>query len=416
MPVQEFEYLDGRLCCEAVALETVADAVGTPAYVYSSQAIRDNYRSYDQSLARIPHEIHYAVKANSSLAVLALLGAEGAGFDIVSAGELYRVLRAGGDPAKVVYSGVGKTKAEIRYALEQRTGRFCCESRQELAVLRELAAAMGSTPNVALRVNPDISAETHPYIATGLGEHKFGIAVEEAEALYRDATAWAPLQFTSVSCHIGSQIFDTRVFQEALCQLLALTVRLRSEGITIRTVDLGGGLGVAYRAGQRSTSIGAFGRMLCDAMEGTGLHLALEPGRSVVGQAGVLLTRVLYRKQSAGKTFLVVDGAMNDLLRPALYQAHHEILPTSPRHGPDVPVDVVGPVCESGDFLASQRDLPPCEQGDLLAVATAGAYGFVQSSNYNSRPRAAEVMIEGNSFRVVRRREDREDLVRGESV
>ncbi len=416
MPVQGFQYLDGRLRCEAVSMDSVAEAVGTPVYVYSSQAIRDNFRSYDRSLAAIPHDIHYAVKANSSLAVLALLAAEGAGFDIVSGGELYRVLRAGGDPAKVVYSGVGKTRIEMQYALEQRIGGFCCESSQELAVLRELAVATGTNPNVALRVNPDINASTHPYIATGLSEHKFGIGVDEAEALYRSAEEWAPLRFTSVSCHIGSQIFDTGVFEEALRQLLALTMRLRRGGIAIGTVDLGGGLAVGYEPGQPSASIGAFGRMLCDALEGTGLRLALEPGRSIVGQAGVLLTRVLYRKQTSGKTFVVVDGAMNDLIRPALYQAHHEILPTSPRNGPRAPVDVVGPVCESGDFLASQRDLPPCEQEDLLAVATAGAYGFVQSSNYNSRPRAAEVLIDGEHFRIVRQREGREDLVRGESV
>lgn len=416
MPVQEFQYLDGRLRCEAVSLDAVAEAVGTPVYIYSSRAIRENFRSYARSLAAIPHDIHYAVKANSSLAVLALLAAEGAGFDIVSGGELYRVLRAGGDPAKVVYSGVGKTRTEIQYALTQRIGKFCCESSQELAVLRELAVATGTTPNVGLRVNPDINAETHPYIATGLSEHKFGVGVEEAEALYRSTEAWAPLRFSSVSCHIGSQIFDTGVFEEALRQLLALAMRLRRTGIAIGTVDLGGGLAVGYRAGQPSASIEAFCRMLCNALEGTGLRLALEPGRSIVGQAGVLLTRVLYRKQTSGKTFLVVDGAMNDLIRPALYQAHHEILPASPRNGPRAPVDVVGPVCESGDFLASQRDLSPCEQGDLLAVATAGAYGFVQSSNYNSRPRAAEVLIEGEQFRIVRRREDQEDLVRGESV
>ena len=416
MPVQEFHYRDGRLHCEAVGLAEIAAAAGTPTYVYSSRAIRDNYRSYAVSLAGIPHDIYYAVKANSSLAVLALLAAEGAGFDIVSGGELYRVLQAGGDPAKVVYSGVGKTRAEMRYALERGIEAFHCESREELAVLRELAAAAGGSPRVALRVNPNIDARTHPYIATGLSEHKFGIGLAEAEELYRDPDAWAPVQFTGVSCHIGSQVFDTQAFEEALRQLLALAGRLRERGLGIRSVDLGGGLAVGYETGQASASIPAYGRMLTGLLQGTGFRLGLEPGRSIVGQAGALLARVLYRKPSASKTFLVVDAAMNDLIRPALYQAHHEVLPAQRNDGPRAPTDVVGPVCESGDFLASQRDLPRCEPGDLLAFATAGAYGFVQASNYNSRPRAAEVLVEGKRFRVVRQRESWDDLVRGETV
>lgn len=416
MPLQEFPYREGRLHCEGVALDSIATNAGTPTYVYSAAAIRTNFREYDRALAPIPHEIRYSVKANSSLAVLGLLAAEGSGFDIVSGGELYRVLRAGGDPGKVVYSGVGKTRGEIRYALEQRIGAFHCESIQELAILREVAAETGAPAEVALRVNPDIDAKTHPYIATGLSEHKFGIPLSEAEALYRVATEWEPLRFTSISCHIGSQIFDIPVFEAALEQLLGLAERLRDAEAPIRTIDLGGGLAVGYGSDQESPSIAAYGAMLADALEGRGFVLGVEPGRSIVGRAGVLLARVLYRKTAGTKTFLVVDGAMNDLLRPALYDAHHEIRPARLREGPLTKCDIVGPVCESGDFLATDRDLPPCDPGDLVAVATAGAYGFVQSSNYNSRPRAAEVLVDGDGFRVVRQRETREDLVRGESL
>ena len=416
MPLQGFPPRNGQLQCEGVGLEEIADAVGTPTYVYSANAIRENLRVYGRSLERIPHEIRYSVKANSSLAILALLHAEGASFDIVSGGELYRVLEAGGDPAKVVYSGVGKTHAEMRYALERGIGAFHCESSQELVALRRLAAEMDLPTNVGLRVNPDIDAKTHPYIATGLSEHKFGIPLVEAESMYREADSWSPLRFTSLSCHIGSQIFDMQVYQAAVRQMLALGQRLRQEGVPIETIDLGGGLGVGYRTHEPSASIETYGQMLSEAFEGTGFRLGLEPGRSIVGQAGVLLTRVLYRKAAERKTFLVTDGAMNDLLRPALYEAHHEVVPVRRNDGPLSQCDIVGPVCESGDFLATERELPPCEAGDLLAVATAGAYGFVQSSNYNSRPRAAEVLVDRDRFRVIRRRESKEDLVRGETV
>ncbi len=416
MPLQQFHYVDDRLHCEQVRLSSVAQSVGTPAYVYSSQAIRDNYRAYRRAFAGIRHDIHYAVKANSSLAVLGLLASEGAGFDIVSAGELYRVLRAGGDPGSVVYSGVGKTRTEVRYALSRGIGAFLCESAQELGVIREEAVASGRRPAVGLRVNPDIDAKTHPYIATGLSEHKFGIAIAEAEALYADSDRWRPLRVTNLSCHIGSQIFDLQVFGEALDQLLALAMRLRGRGVPIRTIDLGGGLGVGYTQDQPSVSIEAYGALVTKRLAGTGFRLGLEPGRSIVGQAGALLTQVLYCKSGGRKTFVVVDGAMNDLIRPALYSAHHEVLPERLREGEGRRCDVVGPVCESGDFLATGRRLQPCESGDLLAIATAGAYGFVLSSNYNSRPRAAEVLVARNRFSTVRARETYEDLVRGETV
>ncbi len=415
-PVQGFRYRSGQLCCEDFGLAAVADRVGTPTYVYSARAIRENYRAYEEALGDVPHRIHYAVKANSSLAVLALLAKEGAGFDIVSGGELHRVVRAGGDPRSVVYSGVGKTESELQFALRSGVGMIHCESEPELALLRDLATRLGVAPEVGLRVNPDIDAQTHPYIATGLSEHKFGVTVEDAGRLYGDARRWRPLRLSSVSCHVGSQIRDLAVFTEVVEQMLELAGRLRGAGLPIESLNLGGGLGVGYARGEESTSIPAYGRLLAEKFRGQGLRLGIEPGRSIVGQAGILLARVLFRKRSGKKTFLVVDGAMNDLVRPALYQAHHEILPVQRRDTPAVRCDVVGPICESGDFLAADRMLPASEPGDLLAVATAGAYGFVLSSNYNSRPRAAEVLIDASELRVVRKRETLNDLIRGEDA
>ena len=416
MPTQKFHYIDDIFCCHEVPLETIAEQAGTPSYVYSGDAIRENYRAYDRALAGLEHDIHYAVKANSSLGILSLLAEEGAGFDIVSGGELYRVLKAGGDPSRVVFSGVGKTSEELRYALEQEIGRFNCESDGELRLLRELAAQIGRKPEVSLRVNPDIDAETHPYIATGLREHKFGIGLAEAERIYRQAAELHPLRLNGIGCHIGSQIFNIGAFAEALQRVLELAGRLRGFGVPIEALDLGGGLGVEYETGKQSPSIADYGRMLCAALAGANFRLGIEPGRSIVGQAGVLLTRVLYRKAGEGKVFAIVDAAMNDLIRPALYRAHHEVLPVRRSGRPVELTDVVGPVCESGDFLAKGRAMPRAEPGDLLAIATTGAYGFVLASNYNSRPRAAEALVEGGSVRIVRRRELREDLIRGEVV
>ena len=414
MPLSGFERRQGELYCEGASLSAIAEKAGTPTYVYSGTAICDNYRSYAEALSTLPHEIHYAVKANSSLGVLALLAREGAGFDIVSGGELFRVLQAGGDPARGVVSGVGKTRQEMVYALEQGTGWFNCESEAELRILAELASDAGAAPSVALRVNPNVDAETHPYIATGLHAHKFGIDIVEAERIYRRADEFAPLRLEGVSCHIGSQIFNTQAFFDALDLVLALIERLRDDGLHITQLDLGGGLGVAYKPADTTPDIADYASRLAAKLQGRNLKLTLEPGRSIVGQAGVLLTRVLYRKPNAAKTFIVVDAAMNDLIRPALYQAHHEIVPVIDRHRPSLRADVVGPVCESGDFLAKDRDMPDVQPGELLAAATAGAYGFVLASNYNSRPRAAEVLVEGDRWRVIRDRETLDDLIRGE--
>ena len=415
MPLSGFQRRSGELYCERTPLSEIAAGAGTPCYVYSSEAIRRNYRAYDRALGELPHAVHYAVKANSSLAVLALLAEEGAGFDIVSGGELFRVLEAGGDPGRVVFSGVGKSRNEMAYALDVGIGAFNCESDQELTVLREVACEKGAAPRVALRLNPDISAETHPYIATGMSDHKFGVDIQTAEALYRRAAEFAPLRIEGVSCHIGSQIFDTQAFFDALDRLLALIDRLAAAGVEIRKLDLGGGLGIAYRDSESTPPIDAYASRLAEILAGRDLELALEPGRSIVGQAGVLLSRVTYRKQGASKVFVIVDAAMNDLLRPALYQSHHEILPVVARSRPSIRADVVGPVCESGDFLAREREMEDLAPGDLIAVATAGAYGFVQASNYNSRPRPAEALVDGDQWRIVRERESYRDLIQGET-
>jgi diaminopimelate decarboxylase len=356
------------------------------------------------------------VKANSSIAVLALLAKAGAGFDIVSGGELYRVLQAGGDPAKVVFSGVGKTAAEVEYALASGIHSFNCESESELALIDSLAARRGVRAGFSLRVNPDVDASTHPYISTGLTEHKFGIPIADARNVYERARQFRSLTPNGVSCHIGSQILDPAPILEALDKVLALAAELRAAGLPIGHLDLGGGLGIAYRTGDEPTPISTFIDNLKQRLGSAGLAVMVEPGRSIAGPAGILLARVLYRKRNGEKEFIIVDAAMNDLIRPALYRAHHEIIPVRRNALPPVTADVVGPVCETGDFLARDRQMANVMPGDFVAVCSAGAYGFVQASNYNSRPRAPEVMVEGAGWRVIRCRETYQDLVRGETI
>src|ERR1039457_1255491 len=402
-----FHYSNQDLYCENVALADIARQAGTPAYVYSSAAILENYRAYDEALGELPHTVCYAVKANSSLGILALLAKAGAGFDIVSGGELYRVVRAGGDPAKVVFSGVGKTAGEVDYALESGIHMFNCESEPELALIDALAARRGAKAGFAIRVNPDVDASTHPYISTGLREHKFGIDIAEAEAVYQRTRAFPNLVAEGVSCHIGSQLMDTNPILEALGRVLTLVERLRAQGFTIKHIDLGGGLGVAYQAHEQAPEIRGFIAQLRGRLHGARLRMMLEPGRSIVGPAGVLLTRVLYRKKSGDKEFVIVDAGMNDLIRPALYRSHHEILPLRKSARPEIVADVVGPVCETGDFLARGRKVANAAPGDYLAVLTAGAYGFVLSSNYNSRPRAPEVLVDGATWRIIDRKSTR---------
>lgn len=416
MLAETYSYRDDTLFCEQTPLADIAHAVATPCYVYSAEAIRSRFRRYRDALAGPPGSICYAVKANSNLSILALLASEGAGFDIVSGGELFRVIAAGGDSARVVFSGVGKTREEIEYALTQGVACFNCESWDEMALIDSLAQRLGKRPRVAFRVNPDIDARTHKHISTGKKVNKFGVDIEQAREFYARAHTLAAVEANGISCHIGSQIFDMDQLLAAADRVLLLVEELRAAGIAIRHLDMGGGLGVAYQPGEETPSIETLLAGLRDKVSGRGLALQLEPGRSIVASAGVMLTRVLYRKDNPAKNFVIVDASMAELIRPVLYEAWHEIVPLRRADRPRITVDVVGPVCESGDFLAADRELPLVFPGDYLAVCTAGAYGFVQASNYNSRPRPAEVLVEGGSYRVIRERESFEDLIRGESL
>ena len=412
--MRTFGYREKALYCEGVALAEIAARAGTPCYVYSSAAILEDFRAYDNGFGGAPHAICYAVKANGNLAVLRLLAQAGAGFDIVSGGELFRVLKAGGDPAKVVFSGVGKTAAEIDEALAAGIFSFNCESEPELALIDALAHRRAVKARVALRVNPDVETDTHHYISTGRLAHKFGVDIGEAGSIYDRARKLENLLIEGVSCHIGSLLLDSGPLLEAVDLVLALIDRLRAQGFDIRHADLGGGLGVAYRPDETTPSIADFVAKIKSKFEGRGLRVVLEPGRSIVAAAGVLLTKALYRKKTGDKDFVIVDAGMNDLIRPALYDAYHEILPVRRDRRPPIRADIVGPVCETGDFLARDREAPEVMPGDVLAVCTAGAYGFVQASTYNARRLPAEVLVEGDRWRVVRERETYEDLIRGE--
>ncbi len=409
-----FTYRDGELFAEGVALSDIAARFGTPTYVYSRAAIEAGYKAYADALAGNAGMVCYAVKANSNLGVLNLLARLGAGFDIVSSGELERVLAAGGNASRIVFSGVGKSRDDMRRALEAGVHCFNVESRNELERLQNVAAAMEMKAPVSLRVNPDVDAGTHPYIATGLKENKFGIAIDEAEAVYAQAASLPNLEVIGVDCHIGSQLTSLEPFLDALDRLLALIDRLNERGINIRHLDLGGGLGVRYRDEQPPLP-GEYIQAVRQRIDGRNLELLFEPGRSIVANAGVLLTQVEYLKHTEQKDFAVIDAAMNDLIRPALYEAWMDVVPVQPHSGAERTYDLVGPICETGDFLARERNLVLAE-GDLLAIRSAGAYGFVMSSNYNTRGRAAEVLVDGEQAFEVRRRETIEDLYAGESL
>ncbi|MEW6444743.1 MAG: diaminopimelate decarboxylase [Pseudomonadota bacterium] len=413
-PFEAFLPRDGVLHAESVPLAAIAAAHGTPTYVYSRAAIEANFRAYDAAFGAHPHLVCFAVKSNSNLAVLNLLARLGAGFDIVSGGELERVLAAGGEASKVVFSGVGKSRAEMARALEVGIRCFNVESLPELERLNEVALGMGKRAPVSLRVNPDVDAKTHPYISTGLKENKFGIGIEEAEEAYLRAAALPGLAVTGVDCHIGSQLTTLEPFLDALERVLALVGRLAARGVRLHHLDLGGGLGIRYRDETPPAPDELIGSLMA-RLKDSGHEIIVEPGRSIVGNAGVLLTRVEMLKHSPHKDFAVVDAAMNDLMRPALYGSWMDIQPVEPREGEPREYDVVGPVCETGDFLGKGRALTLAE-GDLLAVMGAGAYGFTMSSNYNTRPRAAEVMVDGAFAHRVRERECLADLWRGESV
>ncbi|MCP1644742.1 diaminopimelate decarboxylase [Pseudomonas citronellolis] len=412
--MEAFNVRDGQLFAEGVALSALAERFGTPTYVYSRAHIEQQFRSYTDALQGLPHLVCFAVKANSNLAVLNVLARLGSGFDIVSRGELERVLAAGGDPAKVVFSGVGKSRDDMRRALQVGVHCFNVESAVELERLQEVAAELGVKAPVSLRVNPDVDAQTHPYISTGLKENKFGVDIDEAEAIYARAAELPNLEVKGVDCHIGSQLTQLEPFLDALDRLLALVDRLAARGILIRHLDLGGGLGVRYRD-ETPPPASDYIRAIRERLGSRALTLVFEPGRYIVANAGLLLTRVEYLKHTAHKDFAIIDAAMNDLIRPALYQAWMDVTPVRERSGAKRTYDLVGPICETGDFLAKGRELA-LEEGDLLAVRSAGAYGFVMSSNYNTRGRAAEVLVDGERAFEVRRRETVQELYAGESL
>jgi diaminopimelate decarboxylase len=411
-----FEYVTDQLHCERVPLARVAAEVGTPTYVYSLAALRAAFHAYDRALADVPHLVCYAIKANDTLAVIRAFAREGAGFDIVSGGELVRALRAGGDPKRIVFAGVGKQLDEMAAALRAGILMFNVESPPELEALASVAAEAGVRAPIAIRVNPDVDPKTHPYISTGMKKSKFGVAIDVALELYAKAATMPALEIVGVDCHIGSQLTSLGPFADAWARIRTLVGDLRERGHHVRYLDLGGGLGITY-ATEQPPSPAEYGRTIAEAVRGLDVTVIIEPGRSLVGNAGALLTRVIYLKAGAAKRFVVVDAAMNDLIRPSLYEAFHDIRPVAhPGSAPALPVDVVGPICESGDFLAQDRPLPPVAAGDVLAVMSAGAYGFVMASNYNARPRPAIVLVDGERFDVVRARETMEDLMRGETL
>ncbi len=412
--MDHFEYRDGRLHAEQVDVDALADRHGTPLYIYSRATLERHWNAFDRALGDHPHLVCYAVKANSNLAVLALLARLGSGFDIVSGGELARVLKAGGDPSRIVFSGVGKTVAEMEAALETGIRCFNVESTAELTRLDEVASAHGVRAPVSLRVNPDVDAHTHPYISTGLKENKFGIDVNAALDAYRQAADSAHLEVHGIDCHIGSQLTEIAPFVDALDRVLDLVDRIEADGIPIRHLDLGGGLGVRYRD-EHPPQPEEYVRPLKARLAGSGKEILVEPGRAIAANAGILVTELQYLKETDSHNFAIVDAAMNDLLRPALYQVWQDIVPVVPHDGDAKRWDVVGPVCETGDFLGKDRELA-LRQGDRLAVRSAGAYGFTMASNYNSRPRPAEVLVDGGDAYLVRERETLEQLFAGEHI
>jgi diaminopimelate decarboxylase len=414
--MHDFQYKNGELYCEGVPVKTVAQRVGTPFYLYSSSTLMRHFRAFDNAFEGVSHLICFALKSNSNSAVLRLLGREGAGADIVSGGELFRALRAGIDPKKIVYAGVGKRREEIEYALKVGILMFNVESGEELIALDRAAKDMRAKARIALRVNPNIDPRTHAYISTGLKENKFGIPLEQALGSYQVAKNLPHVEVVGVHQHIGSQITEVQPFVDALEKLVGFVKELRSAGMDIQYINIGGGLGITYKD-ETPPLPAEMAQAIRPLLKECGCTVVMEPGRAIVGNAGILVTSALYHKDSGEKRFLIVDAGMNDLIRPSLYEAYHDIRPViEPLAGGMHPVDVVGPICESGDFLAKERDLPEVKQGELLAVMGAGAYGFSMSSNYNSRPRVAEVMVKGKEYHIVRERETYNDLIKGEKV
>lgn len=410
-----FPYKNNQLHIENVSLDKILKQVGSPAYVYSYGALKKHFQDYAKAFQGLPHLICYSMKCNSNLAILNSFIKLGSGVDIVSQGELYRALKAGADPKKIVFAGVGKTKEEIAYAIKKKILMFNVESEQELATIDEVAQSLGKKAPVALRINPNIDPKTHPYITTGMKKSKFGIQYEDALAVYKEAKDRRGLKIIGIDCHIGSQLTQVKPFVDALKKVLQLIDQIKGLGINIKYLDLGGGLGIQYQ-NETPPTPKQYATALKKALKGYDLTLILEPGRSLMGNAGLLATQVLYTKDRDQKRFLIVDAAMNDLIRPAFYESYHEILPVKRSRRKAEVVDVVGPICETGDFLATDRKLPRFEARETMAVMSAGAYGFCMASHYNSRPKVPEVLVKGNKFFVIRPRETIQDLVRGEVI
>ena len=412
--MNEFSYHGEMLYCEEVPVAEVARETGTPYYLYSRRAFEQHFTAFDNAFAGVPHLTCYSVKSNSNIAVLRLLARRGAGFDVVSGGEIYRALQAGADPRKIVYSGVGKTRSEIAYALQNNILMFNVESAQELDLINAVAQEFDRRAGIALRINPDVDPQTHPYISTGMRKNKFGIHIDTALTEYRRAAAMSHVDILGVDCHIGSQITDVSPFRDTVARVRAFIERLSAEGVAPQYIDLGGGLGIAYNDEQPPPPE-VYAEAIVGGSDGLDCTLIFGPGRSIAGNAGILVTRVQYVKQSGDKNFIIVDAAMNDLVRPSLYDAYHEIRAVQ-RTDCVLTADIVGPICETGDFMARGREVPDVAPGQLLAVMSAGAYGFTMASNYNSRPRVPEVLVDGTRFDVVRARETYEDLIRGERI
>jgi diaminopimelate decarboxylase len=410
-----FEYKNHQLQCEGIPIQEIAEKVGTPFYLYSYHTLVRHFTVFDDAFKGIPHLVCYSAKSNSNLALLRLFVNLGGGADIVSGGELYRAINAGADPQKIVFSGVGKREDEIEYALKTGILMFNVESSQELQAINEVAGRIGKKAPISIRVNPDIDPRTHPYISTGLKQNKFGIDILRAPMAYRLAAQLPNLKIVGIDCHIGSQLVEVDPIVEALKRLKQLVENLRKEGVDIQYLDLGGGLGITYEDEEPPHPV-EYASTILEEIRGFGCTLVLEPGRVIVGNAGVLISKVLYTKENEEKRFVIVDAGMNDLVRPSYYGAYHNILPVKEEKREEVVADVVGPICESSDFLAKGRKLPNLQSGELIAVMSAGAYGFSMSTNYNSRPRVAEVLVKDDQMFVIRKREDYEDLVRGEVI
>ena len=410
-----FEYKNHQLHCEGIPIQKIAEEVGTPFYLYSYSTLVRHFTIFDEAFKGMPHLICYSAKANSNLAFLRLFVNLGGGVDVVSGGELYRAVKGGADPKKIVFSGVGKREDEIEYALKTGILMFNVESSQELQVINEVAGRVGKKAPIAIRVNPDIDPKTHPYISTGLKQNKFGIDILRAPMAYRLASQMDNLKIVGIDCHIGSQLVEVEPLVEALRKLKQLVENLRKEGMEIQYLDLGGGLGITYED-EEPPHPTEYASTILEEIRGFGCTLILEPGRVIVGNAGVLVSRVLYTKENEEKRFVIVDAGMNDLVRPSYYGSYHQILPVKEETREEIVADVVGPICESSDFLAKGRKIPNLQSGELIAVMSAGAYGFSMSTNYNSRPRIAEVLVRDDQMFVIRQRENYEDLIRGEVI